>query len=577
MDSANSTGAPKGTQEPADRMVTGGELVVRALEQKGVEYIFTLSGGHIAPIYQHLLKSDIKLFDTRHEQAAVFMADAYARLTGKVGVALVTAGPGFTNAVTGIANARMAGSPILVLSGRIGLRMDERLDLQEIEQRNVVAPITKWAKTATNVNRIPEMVDVAFKTALATSPGPTFLEFPVDVLTAGCPADGVKFLDSPMPLRSMGDPAAVEAAASAIAAAKRPVIIAGSGVRFSGAAAHVRELVEATGMPLFTLSMGKGTLPEDHPLCFGSALLIRPGAAGSAITGADVIVLLGTRINLFTMFGDVFPADASIIHVHSDPVEIGRNRRVDTAIVGDAGLVAGQLKQALAGRVKKDAFAGWTAELGKQRDFSLDSVKGALNSNAVPIHPQRLMKEVDEFMGKDGIVVADGGDTSIWIGMTRKTYRHGDYLESGLFGCLGVGIPFALTAKLLSPKERVLLVTGDGSLGFNFMEINTAIRFRLPIVIVVSNDLGWGMIRHSQSLKFGPGVNVATELGAFPYHAVVEAMGGYGQLVERPEEIRPALERAFKSGKVSLINVMTDPDVISPGSYALANIAASAY
>jgi acetolactate synthase-1/2/3 large subunit len=557
--------------------MTGGELVVRALEQKGVEYIFTLSGGHIAPIYQHLLKSDIKLFDTRHEQAAVFMADAYARLTGKVGVALVTAGPGFTNAVTGIANARMAGSPILVLSGRIGLRMDERLDLQEIEQRNVVAPITKWAKTATNVNRIPELVDVAFKTALATSPGPTFLEFPVDVLTASCPADGVKFLDSPMPLRSMGDPAAIEQAASFIAQAKHPIIIAGSGVRFSGSVAPVKELVEETGIPLFTLSMGKGTLPEDHPLCFGSALLIRPGAAGAAVTGADVIVLLGTRINLFTMFGDVFPAGAKIIHVNTDPIEIGRNRRVDAAIVGDASFVAGQLKQALAGRIKKDAFAEWTAELRKQRDFSLDSVKDQLNSEAVPIHPQRLMKEVDEFMGKEGIVVADGGDTSVWLGMTRKTYRHGDYLESGLFGCLGVGIPFALTAKLLSPKERVLLVTGDGSLGFNFMEINTAIRFKLPIVIVVSNDLGWGMIRHSQSLKFGPGVNIATELGTFPYHTMMEAMGGYGQLVEKPGDIRPALERAFKSGKVSLINVMTDPDVISPGSYALANIAASAY
>ena len=249
--------------------------------------------------------------------------------------------------------------------------MDERLDLQEIEQRNVVAPITKWAKTATNVNRIPELVDVAFKTALATSPGPTFLEFPVDVLTASCPADGVKFLDSPMPLRSMGDPAAIEQAASFIAQAKHPIIIAGSGVRFSGSVAPVKELVEETGIPLFTLSMGKGTLPEDHPLCFGSALLIRPGAAGAAVTGADVIVLLGTRINLFTMFGDVFPAGAKIIHVNTDPIEIGRNRRVDTAIVGDASFVAGQLKQALAGRIKKDAFAAWTAELRNSATFRL--------------------------------------------------------------------------------------------------------------------------------------------------------------------------------------------------------------
>jgi acetolactate synthase-1/2/3 large subunit len=577
MNNVTQNAARSNPKPSDDRTVSGGELVVRALERKGVEYIFTLSGGHIAPIYQHLLASKIKVFDTRHEQAAVFMADAYARLTGRPGVALVTAGPGFTNALTGVANARMAGSPVVLLAGRIGLRMDERLDLQEIEQRNVVAPITKWAKTATNVNRIPEMIDVAFKTATSTSPGPTFLEFPVDVLTATCPMESAKFIDSPTALASMGDPAAVTAAADLIAKAKRPVIIVGSGVRFSGAADSVRDLVEGTGIPLFTLSMGKGTLPEDHPLCFGSALLIRPGAAGVAVTTADLIVLLGTRVNLFTMFGDVFAADAKIVHVNVDPVEIGRNRNIDVPIIGDAGLVAGQLLEALAGRIKKDIHKEWVGELVKQRDFSLASVKEHLTSAAVPIHPQRLMSEIDDFMGKNGIVVADGGDTSVWMGMTRKTYRPGDYLESGLFGCLGVGIPFALTAKLLNPKQRVLLATGDGSLGFNFMELNTAIRFKLPIVVVVSNDLGWGMIRHSQSLKFGPGKLIATELGFVPYHKVVEAMGGYGELVEKPDDIRGAIGRAFDSGKVSLINVLTDPDVISPGSYALASIAASAY
>ena len=273
----------------------------------------------------------------------------------------------------------------------------------------------------------------------------------------------------------------------------------------------------------------------------------------------------------------MFSENAKIIQVNIDPYEIGRNKTVDVAILGDVGLVSDQLKDALSKVIDNKKFGPWVKELIKQEEFSFDSVKDDINSDSVPIHPQRLMKEVDEFMGKDGIVVADGGDTQVWIGMMRKSYYPGDYLESGLFGCLGVGLPFANTAKLLYPDKRVLLVIGDGSMGFNFMELNTAIRFGLPIVVIISNDMGWGMIRHSQSLKFGPGKNIATELGDIDYHKMLEVMGGYGERVTKPEDIKPALKRSFDSGKVSIINVLTDPDVISPGSYALASIAASAY
>ncbi|MBN1574507.1 MAG: thiamine pyrophosphate-binding protein [Deltaproteobacteria bacterium] len=560
-----------------ERMVTGGELVVRALEKKGVKYIFTLSGGHIAPIYQHLMDSDIKLVDTRHEQAAVFMADAYARLTGEVGVALVTAGPGFTNALTGVANARMAGSPVLLISGRIGLRMEERLDLQEIAQREVIDPIVKWSKLVTKPARIPEFIDLAMKTAISSSPGPTFIDLPVDVQGETVPLSTVKFLDSPFPMRAGGDPKSIAEAAKIIEKSERPIVIAGSGAVFSNADKSVLDFVEASGIPIFTLSMGRGIVLEDHPLSFGPAVIIRPGAAGSAITRTDCVIFLGTRINLYTMYGALFPPNAKIIHVNIDPVEIGRNRDVSVGIMGDVGIVSDQLKEALAGKVKADRFSPWVEELKKEEEFSIDSVKGDITSDKVPIHPQRLMKEIDEFLGSEGIVTADGGDTQTWIGMMRKSYGARRYLESGMFGCLGVGIPFAVTAKLLNPKEKVVCATGDGSLGFNFMEINTAMRFNLPIVIVVSNDLGWGMIRHSQSLKFGPGKNIATELGDIDYHKMVEAMGGYAERVTKPEEIKPALKRAFDSGKVSLINVMTDPDIISPGSYALATIAASGY
>lgn len=560
-----------------DRMVTGGELVVKALEEKGVKYIFTLSGGHIAPIYQHLIDSDIKVVDTRHEQAAVFMADAYARLTGEVGVALVTAGPGFTNALTGIANARMAGSPVLLISGRIGLRMEERLDLQEIAQREVIDPIVKWSKVVTLPARIPEFIDIAMKTAISSSPGPTFLDLPVDVQGETVPLSTVKFMDSPFPLRSGGDPKSIAEAAKIIEKSKKPIVIAGSGALFSNADKSIAEFIESTGIPFFTLSMGRGIVPEDHPLSFGPAVIIRPGASGAAITRTDCVIFLGTRINLFTMYGALFPVDAKIIHANIDPVEIGRNRNVSVGVMGDVGIVADQLKDALKGKVKADKFSSWVKELKKEEKFSYDSVKEDINSEMIPIHPQRLMVEIDEFLGKEGIVTADGGDTQTWIGMMRRSFGARRFLESGMFGCLGVGIPFAVTAKLLNPKEKVICVTGDGSLGFNFMEINTAMRFNLPIVIVVSNDLGWGMIRHSQGLKFGGEKRLATELGDVDYHKMVEAMGGYAERITKPEEIKPALKRAFDSGKVSLINVMTHPDIISPGSYALATIAASGY
>jgi acetolactate synthase-1/2/3 large subunit len=557
--------------------VTGGELVVRALERKGVKYIFTLSGGHIASIYEHLLNSDIKLIDTRHEQAAVFMAEAYARLTGEVGVALVTAGPGFTNSISSIANARMAGSPIFLISGKIGLNMEGRLDLQDLEQREVIAPIVKWAKTAVDPKRIPELIDIAMRTSLSGNPGPTFLDIPVDVSGAKCDASSVKFFDAPPTVKSAGDPNDIEAAAKIIAESKRPAIIAGSGAAYSNAGQELKDLVESYGIPLFTHALGRGIISEEHPLSFGPGLLIRPGGSGYALTQADAVILLGTRISIFTMFGNIYHKDAKIIQVNIDPIEIGRNKKVDVGIIGDVGLVSKSLKEALKGRIKKDKFTSWTEEIKKQEIFSFDSIKEELESDAIPIHPRRLAKEVDDFMGKDGIVAVDGGDTQIWMNMSRTHYNVRELLDSGLFGCLGCGIPYALTAKLLNPKKRVLLITGDGSLGFNFMEFNTAMRFNLPIVVVVSNDLGWGMIRHSQRLRFNLEKNVACELGDIDYHKLVEAMGGYAERVTKPGEIKGAIERAFNSGKVSLINVMTDPNVISPGSYALAAISASAY
>ena len=558
--------------------VIGGKLAADAIIDHGIEYVFTISGGHITPIYQYLEGSNVILFDTRHEQAACFMAEAMGRLTKKPGVALVTAGPGFTNALSAIANARLANSPMILISGCVGIESCEKLDLQDMRQLPVIEPMVKKAFVCQKPERIPEFFDLAYRTATTGRPGPVYLELPVDVLNTPVSMDRVKKIKT----LTISRPADIEKAPKLlemILASERPLIIAGSGAWYSGAEVELKAFAEMTGIPVMTINSGRGVLPDTHELCFEGALAIRPGASFVANATSDLVILLGSRISLFYLFGDVFPAAAKLVHVDIEAEEIGRNRSVDLGIVSDikafldACIKVIDYKAVAPGMVKK--FKPWIDSL-KAADAAGKAVaKENWESPNVPIHPLRLMKEVNDFMDKDDdIVVADGGDTQVWMGMTRTMKKSGHYLDSGLYGCLGVGIPYANVAKLLNPDKRVLLVIGDGSVGFNFMEFETAIRKCIPTVVVINNDLGWGMIRHSQQLRMGHAVECGTEIGSIGYQKMVEAIGGLGILVEKPEDIRPALEKAFASGKTCCINVMTDPAPISPGSIALANMGA---
>jgi acetolactate synthase-1/2/3 large subunit len=357
----------------------------------------------------------------------------------------------------------------------------------------------------------------------------------------------------------------------------RPIIIAGSGTWYADAGNELTGFVEQTGIPAFTSSLGRGTIPDTHPLCFESSLAIRPGAALFANTHADLIILLGARISLFYIFGDVFPKDARLVQVDIEPEEIGRNRSVALPVVSDIKTLLAEcsriVKEQNAGASLRERFRDWVASLKQAEEKGKAEARMNWENSHVPIHPMRLAHEINAFLGRaDDIVVADGGDTQIWMGMTRTIRRPGHYLDSGLYGCLGVGLPYANAAKLLNPDKRVCLIVGDGSVGFNFMEFETAIRRRLAIVAVISNDLGWGMIRHSQELRMGHAIEEGTLIGRVDYHRLVEALGGKGYLVERPEDIRPALEDAFASGLTACINVMTDPTTVSPGSIALANL-----
>jgi acetolactate synthase-1/2/3 large subunit len=359
--------------------------------------------------------------------------------------------------------------------------------------------------------------------------------------------------------------------------AHKPVIIAGSGVWHAHAEEVLVDFVEKAGVPVLTSLSGRGTVSDEHPLCFESALAIRPGAAFAAYLETDLVILLGTRIGLYYIFGDVFNPAARMVQVDIMPEEIGRNRSIDLPIVSDARAFLEacihQIDSTDGGAGLRERFQGWIASLNQADETGKAQARPNWESDATPIHPLRLAREIDAFMnGEDDIVVADGGDTTTWIGMTRTIRKPGRYLDYGIYGSLGVGLPYALAAKWRYPEQRVCLLTGDGSVGFNFMEFENAVRKGLPIVVVISNDLGWGMIRHSQELRIGHAIDAGTLIGRVDYHKLVEAIGGLGFLVEKADDIRPALEAAFDSGKTCCINVMTDPTTVSPGSVALANL-----
>ncbi|MCG8564347.1 MAG: thiamine pyrophosphate-binding protein [Desulfobacterales bacterium] len=558
--------------------ITGAQIVAEALIEREIPYIFSLSGGHITPIYQHLEGSGVKIFDTRHEQSALFMAEAYGKMTRTPGVAMVTAGPGFTNALTGIASAHFSNTPLVLIAGCVGMDNKEKLDLQDMPQAAVIEPMVKKALVCPKAERAHEYLDMALRIASSGRPGPVYLEYPVDVLNT--PVDPAEVRKTQTLARNHpADPASAQELIQLLLKAEKPVVIAGTGAWQSHAEEEIKAFAESAGLPVFTSLSGRGILPDTHPLCYEGAIAIRPGAGFAAFLETDLVVVLGTRISLYYLFGDIFNPAAKIAQVDIHAEEIGRNRTVDLPIVGDVKGVVAQCNALIQkdnlGQTLTHRFSPWIQTLDQAHKDGKAPAENDWNSDNSPIHPMRLAREVDAFMDReDDLVVADGGDTTTWMGMTRTLSVPGRYLDYGIFGSLAVGLPYANCAQLLNPGKRVVLVTGDGSVGFNFMEFETAIRKNLPLVVVISNDLGWGMIRHSQEIRIGHAIEDGTWIGQVNYHKMVEAIGGKGYLVEDPADIRPALEDAFASGKVCCINVMTDPTTVSPASMALANVGA---
>ncbi len=530
--------------------INGGRLVAKVLKQEGVECIFALPGGQIDSIFQGCLDENIRVIDTSHEQAAIFMAEGWARVTGKVGIAAVSAGPGVTNAITGICNALGTASPIVVFGGRSPLKefgMGSPLDLDTLP---IVKTVCKWARSGYETKRVAEYVGMAFRQALGGRPGPAYLEFPMDVLEAEVEETEAIFpAGYRTEARAKGDASYVRQAVDLLLNARRPVIVAGSGVWWSQAAGALQEFVELAKIPVACVDMGQGSVPADHPLSLGNSVV--------AARQADAVLLLGTRLNSRFRFGHLPTASDNTkwVQVDIEATEIGRNRPIDVGIVGDVRAVLEQMTECALDTYGECKELPWVEECREQLRQQEKRNETLMNSTECPVLYTRLCKELRDFIDRDATVVMDGGEIAGCGIRTIKSYKPGHMLgvAIGNSWTIGVGTAFAIAAKLARPDKQVLLLSGDGSFGMNAMEFITMVKHNLPVVCVIGNDGAWGAIKRSQQTK---GFDViGTERAFVRYEKVVEAVGGYGEAVERPEDIRPALQRAFASGLPACINV----------------------
>ncbi len=538
--------------------VHGGKIAAKALKQAGIDCIFTLSGGHVMAIYDGCLDEGIKVVDVRHEQAAVHAADAWSRLhPGKLGCAVLTAGPGVTDGVTGVANAWRANSPILVIGGQGPFSNLRRGSLQEMDHVGVMRPITKWADTCYDTRRIPEYVELAVRNAVSGVPGPSFLEIPMDVLGGQVEPEQVRWPRFRTQAPRLSPPREdVQAALEILRGARNPVLMAGTGVKWSQASRELNAFLDETRMPAFVNGMGRGQVRYRSPQLFNRV-------RKEALARCDVFVLAGSLLDFRLNFGRVIPATAKIVQLDLDNTLIGQNRSADVALVGNLGSSFEQLLQRMKDESVQLDWSAWRDELRVREEAMERELESQLNSDEVPIDPLRMCREIRDFIDANVILIGDGGDIVAQASKVLPVMSEGAWMDPGPLGTLGVGMPFALAAQIAHPEKRVLIVYGDGSFGLNGFEFDTAVRFKLPIVGIVGNDGAWGQMLRPQVAIYGEKRSVATLLEFTRYDKVVEALGGHGEYVERPEQIRPALERAFAAGKPALVNVKIRRDVVT--------------
>jgi acetolactate synthase-1/2/3 large subunit len=553
------TQSPDSATDEAAPVPHGGEHAVAVAAAHGVDTMFTLSGAHVFPMYDGAVHADppMRILDVRHEQTAVFAAEALGKLTRVPGLAVLTAGPGVTNGVSPITQAQFSGSPLVVIGGRAPQNRWGMGSLQELDHPPLLAPVTKLAKTVHTVDAIPAAVDEAFRVAGASHRGPTFLDVPMDQFFDKAAVDRPSVGTRP---RLEPDHDALSEIGALLAEAQRPVLVLGTDVWADGAEEAALRFVEAVGIPTVTNGMGRGIIPGGHPLLVTKA-------RGKALGTSDLVIVVGTPLDFrlgYGVFGgkDGAPA-AKVVHLADTPAQVSGHADLAASAAGDLTLVVDGLQNALEQQLRKPDWSAWVAELQAQVRAAVERDNALLSSEADPIHPARIYGELVPRLAEDAVVIGDGGDFVSFAGKYIEPQRPGGWLDPGPYGCLGAGLGSAIAARIARPSAQVVLLLGDGAAGMSLMDVDTLVRHDLPVVMVCGNNSAWGLEKQPMQMLYG--YDVAADLAPQTrYDQVVTALGGGGETVTDPTQIGAALDRAFASGKPYLVNVITDVNAAYP-------------
>ena len=568
--SATSTAAQAATtpteREARAETISGGHLVAKALRAEGIDVIYTLCGGHIIDIYDGCLDEGIKVIDVRHEQVAAHAADGYARVTGRPGCAVVTAGPGTTDAITGVANAFRAESPMLLIGGQGALNQHKMGSLQDLPHVDIMKPITKFAASVVTTERVADMCSMAFREAMAGAPGPSFLEIGRAILDGHVPLESAVIPEAGRyraSTKSIGDPADIERLADILTRAEKPCVLLGSQVWTARGHEEAIEFARTLNIPVFMNGAARGTLPPGDPHHFHLTRRF-------AFNNADVIVIVGTPFDFRMGYGKRLRREATVVQIDMDYRTVGKNRDIDLGLVGHPGAILGAVTQAASGRT---AGAGnqnresWLQTLRDEEKRLRDERMPRLMKDTAPVHPLRLAHEINEFLTENSLYIGDGGDVVTFSGGVVQPKGPGLWMDPGPLGTLGVGVPFAMAAKQARPDLEIVGLFGDGAFSLTGWDFETCVRFDLPFIGVIGNNSYMNQIRYGQIQKYGEDRgDVGNKLGDVKYDLFAKMLDGYGEEVREPKDIRTALERARESGKPSLINVWIDPNAFAPGT-----------
>ena len=546
--------------------------MAKALKQEGVDTIFTLCGGHIIDIYDGCLDEGIRIVDVRHEQTAAHAADGYARQTGKLGCVVTTAGPGCTNAATGVATAFRSESPILHIGGQSSLTQHKMGSLQDLPHVDMMTPITKFASGVFSTERVADMITMAARECFSGAYGPSYLEIPRDILDAEVPVERAVV---PQPgsyrasVKSIGDPADIEKLADILVKAERPAVLLGQQVWSSGGHEEAIEFVRALDIPAYMNGASRGLLPQSDPHHFDRT-------RSDAFKNADVILIVGTPFDFRMGYGKRISKEATLVQIDQSYTTVGKNRDISLGLVGDPGAILAAVTQAVSGRIDKGARQQrqkWMVELREIEATKLDKLMPMFTTDQSPIHPYRLAYEINEFLGEDTIYIGDGGDIVTISAQAVRPRNPGQWMDPGALGSLGVGTGFSMAAKLAHPNKEVVCLYGDGAFGMTAFDMETAQRFGAPYLAVIGNNSAMNQIRYGQLAKYGEDRgDIGNKLGDVPFSKFGEMIGGYGEEVTEASQIQPAMQRAreaiAKTGKCAVVNVWVDPNEYAPGTKA---------